>query len=198
MFLVLSVVNVSVVLLFIMRRRYNDWYILSTVLVLMFMLCWDVHILANEPASYIYMSRKRTPEYFFNEGEKMIEDKRYAEALELYLQAAHMGHVDAQYKVGYMYQCGQGAARDHVSAAYWYEKAAEQGDCDSQYKLAYCYKQGVGREQNYAMAIYWFKRASEQGDEISMCEIGVCYVNGLVILHISYCSCWWGNQLKCV
>lgn len=44
-------------------------------------------------------------------------------------------HLSAQYKLGYMYDYGQGISQNRVEAAKWYKKAAEQENVDAQYRL---------------------------------------------------------------
>ena len=78
-----------------MSCKIGGFRVASALMLLVCMLCWDVKLLAEESSSYIYMSRKRTPQYYFNEGEGKAEDGDYARALELYLLAAYDGQVVA-------------------------------------------------------------------------------------------------------
>jgi TPR repeat protein len=52
----------------------------------------------------------------------------YATAFEESLAVAEQGNVDAQYMVGFLYERGQGVARDVVRAHLWFSLAAAQGD----------------------------------------------------------------------
>jgi TPR repeat protein len=51
----------------------------------------------------------------------------YAEAVRLYRLAAAQGHAAAQVNLGYMFQNGQGVARNRAEAIRWYRLAAAQG-----------------------------------------------------------------------
>ena len=44
------------------------------------------------------------------------------------LEAACMGHVEAQQGVGYLFDVGRGVRRSVKKALYWYRKAARAGD----------------------------------------------------------------------
>jgi len=80
-------------------------------------------------------------------------------------QAAEQGDVQAQFKLGLMYDEGQGVAQDYVEAVKWYQKAAGQGDADAQFKFGVCYERGKGVTQDYAKAVEWYTKAAEQGHE---------------------------------
>jgi TPR repeat protein len=60
---------------------------------------------------------------------------RYKETLSLLQHEAEQGDADAQFKLGNMYQNGQGVLKDFSKAFKWYQKAAEQGNADAQYRL---------------------------------------------------------------
>ena len=45
--------------------------------------------------------------------------------------AAEQGHAEAQYQMGFFYDCGIGIRSDKDEALKWYSKAAEQGYADA-------------------------------------------------------------------
>ena len=68
------------------------------------------------------------------------EVKDYQKALEWYLEAAKLGNVVAQRKVGDYYSRVQyGIKKDFVIAEKWYKKAIESNDIDSSIGLAWLY-----------------------------------------------------------
>lgn len=87
--------------------------------------------------------------------------------LELIRIAANGGHGEAQYRLGYRYELGDGVPQDYAEAARWYHKAAEKG---SQYyyaeKLGEVYKKGLGVEKDYDEAIKWCHKAVVESLEI--------------------------------
>lgn len=54
--------------------------------------------------------------------------RNYDYAVRLYCRAAHAGHRDASYQLGWMYAHGRGVARDDTQAAAWFKVAADKGD----------------------------------------------------------------------
>jgi hypothetical protein len=51
------------------------------------------------------------------------------------LAKAENGDVDAQYKLGRMYEYGEGVAPNAVEARKWYQKAVDQGHPGAQYRI---------------------------------------------------------------
>jgi TPR repeat protein len=68
---------------------------------------------------------------------------------------ADQGDAHAQYRLGLMYQLGEGVPEDRGEAIRWYRKAADQGDTTAQYDLGFMYSKGEGVQQNYVMALMW-------------------------------------------
>jgi hypothetical protein len=65
---------------------------------------------------------------------------------------ATAGDSDAQYKLGVMYERGDGVEDNCVAAARWYKLSAEQGHATAQFNLALLYKSGIGVTQDLDMA----------------------------------------------
>lgn len=63
-----------------------------------------------------------------------------ATALQPWKKLALDGDVEAQYKVGTMYCCGERPDHDNVKALYWFCQAAKQGQRDAQYKVGELYE----------------------------------------------------------
>lgn len=64
-----------------------------------------------------------------------------------------MGHADAQYCLGEIYENGLGIIQDYEEAAKWYRKAAEQGNVNAQCMLGYIYCESQGVPQDYNEAL---------------------------------------------
>jgi TPR repeat protein len=84
-------------------------------------------------------------------------------ALKLYKQAAELGYVPAQHKLGVFYFLGKGAPRDYAQAAKWHRKAAAKGDAHAQYDLGLLYEWGKGVPKNRREAIAWYTKAAGNG-----------------------------------
>ena len=77
---------------------------------------------------------------------------------------ADQGDAIAEYRLGVLYDKGQGVPQDHVEAARWYRKAADHGYADGQSILGTLYLAGLGVPQDYVQAYMWLTLAAVQGD----------------------------------
>ncbi len=72
-------------------------------------------------------------------GGEHFKKEQFAQAFAPLKEKAEMGHVEAQYMVGWMYQLGKGVAMDKQAAIGWYQKAAGKGHLSSQNNLCAVY-----------------------------------------------------------
>ena len=100
------------------------------------------------------------------------------EDIEMIIHNAERGDVDAQYRLGVMYDFGQGVNQDSEQARHWFEKSAKQSHVFAQLFLAALYYNGEGVQQDYVQARYWFEKAAEQGDADAQIGLGLIYQNG--------------------
>ena len=94
-------------------------------------------------------------------------------------QAAEQGDAKSQFKLGMMYDEGQGMAQDYAEAMKWFRKAAEQGDVSAQIYLGLMYSGGLGVAKDYAETVKWYRKAAEQGDANAQGILGAMYSAGL-------------------
>jgi len=85
----------------------------------------------------------------------------YQMALKLIQPFAEQGDPEVQYKLGFMYQKGQGVVQDYGEAVKWYRLSAERGQPFAQNNLGVMYKNGWGIRQDYVQAYHWFSLAAE-------------------------------------
>jgi len=78
-------------------------------------------------------------------------------------KAAELGDAGAQFKLGVMYEAGQGVKKDYTEAIKWYRRAAAQGDADAQFNLGLMYDLGRGLKRNHSEAVKLYRKAEEQG-----------------------------------
>jgi len=76
---------------------------------------------------------------------------------------AEKGEAKAQYRLGVLYDKGQGVKQDRAKAARWYTKAAKQGFIPAQYNLAILYYNGQGVEQDLVLAYAWLQVTIARG-----------------------------------
>jgi hypothetical protein len=83
----------------------------------------------------------------------------YEEAYKLWLPLAEQEDATAQFKLGLMYDKGQGVPQDYEKAVNWYSLSAEQGLIKAQYNLGSMYANGHGVLQDYILAHMWWNIA---------------------------------------
>ncbi len=93
--------------------------------------------------------------------------------------AAKQGDAQAQYRLGEMYDLGQGVTQDYKLAAQWYRRAAQQGHAQAQFALAEMYKNGDGVAKDMKEAVRWYQRAAKQGNPGAQLLLGVLYESGV-------------------
>ena len=87
----------------------------------------------------------------------------FAQVVKLLRPLAEKGNVEAQYKLGVMYDEGKGVTQDYQEASKWYRLSAEQGKSGAQYNLGLMYAQGQGVALDYVRAHLWLSLAVDQG-----------------------------------
>ncbi len=121
------------------------------------------------------ISNAQKAKNLYKKGMDCYNSRKFEEAVNYYKQAANLGYVEAQYKLGYCYYDGIGVEPDHTEAVTWYRKAAEQGYICAQEDLGLCYYKGIGVTQNYELAAKWLYKVAEQGNTSVGDELGYCY-----------------------
>lgn len=91
---------------------------------------------------------------------------------------AESGIAEAQYRLGCMYEKGDGVSRDDTEAVKWLKLAAKQGHTKAQCKLGMKYFEGEGVSQDYSEAVTWLRKAAEQGIAKAQYNLGLMYENG--------------------
>jgi len=101
------------------------------------------------------------------------------DAVKFLSQAADKGQAVAQYRLGTLYERGQGVPADTAKAAHWYEMAANQGNRKAMHNLAVSYASGAnGGKKNMAEAARWFAKAAALGLSDSQFNLAVLYERG--------------------
>ena len=95
----------------------------------------------------------------FIKAKKEFKNKNYKQALALFLPYAEKGNLEAQEKVGYLYDGRKGVKEDMVKSAHWYKEAAKQGSNKAQYITGVNYEYGIGFKKNKSEAKKWYEKA---------------------------------------
>ncbi len=98
------------------------------------------------------------------------------EAVKWYRLGAENGYENAQYKLGYIYEKGQGVEKDYGEAVKWYSRAAERGYVDAQFAVAQVYEQVL---KDYPEARKWYAAAARQNHRQAQYRLGMMCEYGL-------------------
>jgi len=101
-----------------------------------------------------------------------------AEAIKFLTQAAEKGQAVAQYRLGTLYERGQGVTADPAKAMHWYELSANQGNRKAMHNLAVAYASGPPGKRNMTEAARWFAKAAALGLSDSQFNLAVLYERG--------------------
>jgi len=100
------------------------------------------------------------------------------DAVKFLTQAAEKGQAVAQYRLGTLYERGQGVAADPAKAVHWYELSANQGNRKAMHNLAVSYASGAGGKKNMTESARWFAKAATLGLADSQFNLAVLYERG--------------------
>lgn len=113
-----------------------------------------------------------------DDGQMAFDHGDYQAALEQWKPLAEQGNVEAQDKVGYMYESGYGVDTDEKEAMKWYRKAADQGDAEALVNIGEMYRNGKGVTKDPAEAATWYRKAADKGDPAAEMALGQMYEDG--------------------
>ena len=99
----------------------------------------------------------------FQKGLTAYNSGDYATALREWKPLAEQGDAPAQFRLGFMYEKGNGVSQNHKTAAKWYRLAAIQGNAFAQSNLGQMYRKGRGVPQNNKTALKWYRLSAKQG-----------------------------------
>lgn len=81
-----------------------------------------------------------------------------------FCRAAEQGHIEAMFRVGYLYLFGSPEIlRNTLKAFECFKQSADSGIDVAKYYLAVCYINGIGVEKNTQLAVELFKEALKLG-----------------------------------
>jgi TPR repeat protein len=107
-------------------------------------------------------------------GDVNYTKERYEDAVTWFTKAADQGDAEAEHRLGYCYQFGNGVELNLDTALAWFEKAAAKGHADGQF--------GIGvvnyTKERYEEAVTWFTKAADQHDTEAESWLGYCYQFG--------------------
>jgi TPR repeat protein len=111
-------------------------------------------------------------------GQAAYESGDYAVALQELEPLALQGDARAQFRLGVMYQSGEGIPQDEPVGARWLLRAAAQGHAGAHYALYFAYSGGRGLPADEAKALYSLRRAAELGEPEAQYKLALMHGKG--------------------
>ena len=107
--------------------------------------------------------------------------KRYKEALTMFIELAQYKYAPSIYHIGLCYLNGTGLTQDYGKAHAFFADAAERGDAGAMYDLAVLIDGGLGREKDEALAHEYFVNAATLGEPRAQVEMSRRYICGIMV-----------------
>jgi len=101
-----------------------------------------------------------------------------ARAVELYKKAAEGGYALAQYRLGVLYQIGQGVPKNLAEARKWFGAASDAGLREAEFNYAIMLETGTGGERDPKEAARLYEIAAGKGVRQAFLPLGILYARG--------------------
>jgi len=95
----------------------------------------------------------------------------------LLIEKANAGDAESQFKIGSVFDTGNGVPRDGEKAMEWYLRAAKGGMAEAQNSVG----SGLQAEKKYKDAFMWYTKAAEQNHLVALNNLAYLYDLGLGI-----------------
>ena len=118
----------------------------------------------------------------FEKADRLYNDGKFKEALNLFREIAKNGDDSAMDRIGTMYADGEGIEKNISKAIEWYKQSVSEGGLTSLYNLGLVYK----CENNINESKRWFSMALNEGDTEASVELAKLYLDNDVNKAISY------------
>ena len=103
----------------------------------------------------------------FEDGMAAYDRGDYAAAFQAWRPLAEQGDVRAQYRLGRLYEAGDGVPRDDAAALRWFDAAGEQGDKEALVSIGIFHADGRGVPQDTFKAFMWWEIAARRGSGLA-------------------------------
>ena len=124
---------------------------------------------------------KRSYPYFLVETTRKWQGSLLYRSSTPLLARAKKGDSDAQYRLGRLYQYGQGSLPYDINKALdWYRRAADQQHAAALYALGKLHLNGQGVQRDFEEAKYLFERAAKAGHQESKSWLDYEFKNSFV------------------
>jgi TPR repeat protein len=114
--------------------------------------------------------------WFYDQGRHVRRD--YAKAVEHYRRVA-ADNPSVQWRLGVMYDLGQGVPENPQEAVRLFRQAAADDDANANASLAVMYANGRGVRADHGQAMRYYRRAADLGSPAGFLGVGILYHYGL-------------------
>ena len=125
------------------------------------------------PVAFLFLMISKAIAGSLDEANSAFDKGDFGLARNLYTELANQGDRLAQFKLGVMYEDGQGVTKDSREAIRWLSVASGQGLPEAAFNLGRLYHDGRGIPQNYARARRWYLVAIDRGDSKAAVNLGI-------------------------
>jgi TPR repeat protein len=129
------------------------------------------------------LAREHNPAALYNLSivyEKGIgQEPDLNKAAELCLEAAELGHLEAEAHMGTKYLFGMGVEQNHDKSLAWFQLAAEREHAGALATLGNIYTGNHGIPEDLAKSLHYWSRAALAGHLDSTYNLGLMYERGL-------------------
>jgi localization factor PodJL len=94
-------------------------------------------------------------------------------------RAGSHGVVPALFRLGSLYEKGQGVRKDSETARRLYTEAADKGHAKAMHNLAVLYAEGIDGKPDFKTASLWFRKAADHAVADSQYNLGILYARGI-------------------
>jgi murein DD-endopeptidase MepM/ murein hydrolase activator NlpD len=112
------------------------------------------------------------------DAQSAYDNRRFAEARRIWVPLAEAGDAEAQFRLGLLFDLGQGVPKDLATAYMWYRRAAGAGLAEAQFNVAVMQDSGLVGPRNAVEAARWYRKAAVQGHHRAQYNLAQLYASG--------------------
>jgi TPR repeat protein len=139
---------------------------------------FDLGNCINLDSTVINLALGGQSDALYNVGMAYYAKSEYTKALKWFQLASKKSNAEAQFRLGYMFDRGEGVRINYQTAMDWYIKAYNNGDIAATNNIGYLYEQGSGVERNDTTALKWYIIAARKGSRTAQYNVGEFYQEG--------------------
>ena len=120
----------------------------------------------------------------------------YVAARTAWERLARRGNAEAQFRLGWLYETGQGVEINFSTAAGWYASAATREHVGALYNLGIMRAEGRGVLRDDSKAAEYFRRAAIKGYAKAQYNLGILYATGRGVKKDVQWGRYWLDRAK--